>query len=150
MLISLTLACQNWSYLFSFADFGQATVILVSLDKRGGEKQSKLSQFDKNLRTKHRIWYFSKYFQWFNQRESRTGFLSQQIGFKGLVIYFCNKFSWFLQQNKICVIRIRTQRVLQEISSKWLLFLAVLARAVFRTQSKVNGGAFFVKIVNNF
>ena len=33
-------------------------------------------------------------------------------------------------------------KVLQEISSKWLLFLTVLPRAVFRTQSKVYGGAF--------
>ena len=32
-----------------------------------------------------------------------------------------------------------------EISFKWLIFLAVLPRAVFRTQSKVYGGAFLQK-----
>ena len=84
--------CQNWPYLFSFTDFGQVTVILVSLGMRGGEKQSKLSQSDKNSRTKRRIWHFLNHFQWFNQQESRTGFLSQKIDFNGLVIYFCNTF----------------------------------------------------------
>ena len=34
---------------------------------------------------------------------------------------------------------------MQEISSKWLLFLTVLPRAVFRTQAKVYGGAFLQK-----
>ena len=33
-----------------------------------------------------------------------------------------------------------------EISLKLILFLAVSPRAVFRTQSKVCGGAFFAKI----
>ena len=40
---------------------------------------------------------------------------------------------------------LKTQKVLErtgEISFKWLLFLTVLSRAVFRTQSKVYGGAF--------
>ena len=31
------------------------------------------------------------------------------------------------------------------ISFKWLLFLTVLPRTVFRTQSKVDGGAFLQK-----
>ena len=100
-------AFQNWSYLFSLADFGQVTVILVSLGKRP-QKTNPNSQFDKNLRTKPSSWHFSNYFQWFNQWESKTCVLSQQIGFKGLVIYFCNTFFRFLQQDKICMIRIRT------------------------------------------
>ena len=31
----------------------------------------------KNSRTKHRIWHFSSYLQWFNRWESKTGFPSQ-------------------------------------------------------------------------
>ena len=37
-----------------------------------------------------------------------------------------------------------------EISFKWLIFLTVLLRAEFRTQSKICDGAFFVKILNDF
>ena len=45
--------------------------------------------------------------------------------------------------------RINAQKDLQ-ISFKWLLCLTVLPRAIFRTQSKDYGEAFFAKIVNNF
>ena len=48
------------SHLLTFI---QVTVILVSLGMRGGEKQSKLSQSDKNSRTKRRIWHFLNHFQ---------------------------------------------------------------------------------------
>ena len=47
----------------------------------------------------------TSYFEWFNQQESRTGFLIQQIGFKVL-----NFFS-FLWQNKLYMIGIKTQKV---------------------------------------
>ena len=45
------------------------------------------------------------------------------------------------------MIRIKTQKLLQtgEMSFEWLLSLAVLPRAIFRTQSKVYGEAFFQK-----
>ena len=69
--------CWLWAYLFPFTEFGQVTVILLSLGNICHKKQWKPSQFDENSRTKFRIWHFSNYFQWFNQRESRTGFLSQ-------------------------------------------------------------------------
>ena len=41
----------------------------------------------------------------------------------------------------------RRQKVLhyEKISFKWILFLTVLPRAVFRTQSKAYGGTFLQK-----
>ena len=45
-----------------------------------------------------------------------------------------------------------TKKVLRNLGNilKMNTFLTVLPRAVFRTQSKVYGGTFFAKIVNNF
>ena len=50
------------------------------------------------------------------------------------------------------MIRIKTQKKFyktREISFKWLFFLTILPRAVFRTQPKVYDEA-FLKIVNYF
>ena len=46
------------------------------------------------------------------------------------------------------MIRIKTQKVLHNF--KMNTFLTVSPRALFRTQSKVYGGALFAKIVNDF
>ena len=45
-----------------------------------------------------------------------------------------------------------TKKVLHNLGNilKMNTFLTVSPRAVFRTQSKVYGGTFFAKIVNNF
>ena len=51
------------------------SVILVSLGELCSKKQSKLCPSDKNSRTMHRSG--TSYMPWFNQWESRTGFLSQ-------------------------------------------------------------------------
>ena len=50
------------------------------------------------------------------------------------------------------MIRIKTQKVLHNLGNifKMNTFLTVLPRAAFRTQSKVYGGTFFAKIVNDF
>ena len=48
------------------------------------------------------------------------------------------------------MIIIKAQKVLErtgEIPFKWLLFLTVLPRAIFRTQSKVYGGAILQKLL---
>ena len=44
-------ASQNWSYLFFFSNFGQVTVILLSLGSTvGRRKQSKPTPFDKKIK----------------------------------------------------------------------------------------------------
>ena len=43
----------------------------------------------------------------------------------------------------------KTFHITDEISSKWLIFFTVLARAVFRTQPEDYGGAFLQKYINN-
>ena len=45
------------------------------------------------------------------------------------------------------MMQVKTQKVLQnwEKSFKWLFSLTLLVRAIFRTQSKVYGGAFLEK-----
>ena len=51
------------------------------------------------------------------------------------------------------MIRIKTRKkVLHNLGSifKMNIFLTVPPRAVFRTQPKVYGGAFFAKIIDNF
>ena len=64
---------------------------------------------------------------------------SQRFNFLFLSI----SFFWFVWQNKICMIRIKSKTIYinGEISFKWL-FLTVLSKAIFRTQSK-SGNAFF-------
>ena len=63
MFIFLTLGMLKLTLFVLFYCFGHATVISLSLGKTCHEKQSKHSQFDKNSRTKPRIWHFSNYFQ---------------------------------------------------------------------------------------
>ena len=70
---------------------------------------------------------------------------SQRFNFLFLSI----SFFWFVWQNKICMIRIKSKTIYitGEISFKWL-FLTVLSKAIFRTQSK--SGNAFLKINSNF
>ena len=70
----LTLGKTKLTLLVYFYCFGQATVILLSLGKTVGcRKQSKPSLSDKKLGSG------TRYFQWFNQQESRTGWVPQLI-----------------------------------------------------------------------
>ena len=92
----------------SFYYFGRVTVILLGVGKKCREQQSKPSPFDKISKTTHRIWH-----KLFLMIQSPVIINWFPKSFKGSVIYFCNRFFWFLRQNKICMIRIKTQNVLQ-------------------------------------
>ena len=54
----------------------------------------------------------SKLFYW--QLESRTCFLNKWALKVQSSISFCNTFFWFLWQNKLCLIRIKTQKILDK------------------------------------
>ena len=84
-----------------FVNFGQVKIepilsLLLSLDRSSyftslgkacRKKWFKPSPFDKNSRTT-RIRSGISHFKWCNQQESRTGFFSQWVGFKGSVFCF--------------------------------------------------------------
>ena len=60
---------------------------------------------------------------------------------------FCNKFFWFVRQDKIYMIRIKTQKVSHTWGNnfKMVAFLTVLPRPVYRIQPKVYDGVFLRK-----
>ena len=61
-------ASQYWSYLFFFSNFGQVTVILLSLGSTvGRRKQSKPTPFDKKNQEPP-IGSGTSHFPWFNQQ----------------------------------------------------------------------------------
>ena len=109
--ILLTLGKLKLTLFVSFYWLGQVTLILLSLGKTCRKKQSKQSPFDngfkKNSRTTNRIW-------------GRSFSMIQSAGIKNwfpqsinrLFISFWKTLFWFLWQNKICMIRIKTQKVL--------------------------------------
>ena len=70
---------SNLTLLFYFTNFGQVTVALFSLSKMLGckkqEKQSKYSVWQKIKEPCIRSG--TSHFQWFNQQESRTGWIPQ-------------------------------------------------------------------------
>ena len=64
-----------------------------------------------------------------------------------LLFLFGTRFTDFSDENKICMIRIKTQKVLRNLGNTFKMntFLTISPRAVFRIQSKVYGGAFLRK-----
>ena len=133
-----------------FTHFGQVTVILLSLCKTYREKRSKPTPFDKTTRIRFDI----SHFQWSNSRnQERVSIVNKLASKTQSFISFCNTFFRFYRQNKICMIRIKThKKVLHNLGNifKMNTFSTVSPRTVFRTQSKVYGGASFAKLVNNF
>ena len=73
----------------------------------------------------------TSHFQWFNQQASRTWFPVNKLTlkFQLLISFRITHFFWFVQQNKICMIRIKTRKVLKLD----YYFLTILRRAIFRT-----------------
>ena len=74
IFILLTLGKSKLTLFGPFTDCGQVTVILLSSGKTCCKKQFK-PPFDKNSRTTHIIRSGTSHFPWFNQQQSRTGFL---------------------------------------------------------------------------
>ena len=74
IFILLTLGKSKLTLFGPFTDCGQVTVILLSSGKTCCKKQFK-PPFDKNSRTTHIIRFGTSHFPWFNQQQSRTGFL---------------------------------------------------------------------------
>ena len=64
-----------------------------------------------------------------------------------LLFLFVTHFTDFSDKNKICMIRIKTHKVLRNLGNAFTMntFLTISPRAVFRIQSKVYGGAFLRK-----
>ena len=124
-------------------DFGKAKVILVSLGKKLGCKKTKtLSVWQKIQKPCIGIWHISISR---NQRLWVPKLINKLQSFN-LLLHSVTSFSDL--QNKICMIRIMkrimTQKVLHNLQ-KYLLngyFFTLLPKALFRTQSKVHGGAF--------
>ena len=132
---------QNWPYSFIFTEFGKSVILLNLGETLGCKKAPNHSLWEKIQGPC--IVSCTSHFKWFSQGESRTGFLNWVQS-----ISFCNMlFFWFVWQNKICVIRINTQKVLTWLGKYFLNsdFFIVLARTVFRAQPKVYSRAFLQK-----
>ena len=60
-------------------------------------------------------------------------------------------FFWFVRQNKICMIRIITEEVLdREISFKWLFFWQYCQEPYLEPNQKSMVEPFFAKVVKDF
>ena len=126
-----------------FADFGQvktddSCLFLLNLDWShlfswdwarcwGMRNYPNPLHLTKNWRTMHRIWH--KPFSMIQSAQIKNWISTVQS-----FIFLCHKFFWFVRQNKICMIRIKTKKLLRNWR-KYLsngYFSTVLPRALFR------------------
>ena len=104
LVILLILSNSNLKFILLTLGKSELTLFFHSTTK------TSRNQYNKNSRTTHRIW--RKLFSMIQPAGIKNWCL-QLIGFKGSVFNLCNTFFWFLQQNKICMIRKKTQEVLE-------------------------------------
>ena len=86
IFLLFTLVKSKLTLFIPFYYFEQVTVILLSLGNTCRKNNPNPLRLIKNSRTTNRIWH--KSFSIIQSAESRTGFISQKIGFKVSVFYF--------------------------------------------------------------